>query len=141
MRIFLFLFITIPLAELYLLIEVGRGIGGLSTIALCLLTAAIGGILVRMQGMQTLLQARTSFERGEVSSDPILHGILLALAGLLLFLPGLITDVAGFLLLIPALRRWIGNRIPHTQMHSHRSQRHGETIIEAEIIEERDHLP
>lgn len=137
MRIFFILFITVPLAELYLLIEVGRGIGGLSTIALCLLTAAIGGILVRMQGMQALMQARASFERGEVSSEPVIHGILLALAGLLLFLPGLITDVAGFLLLIPALRRWIGGRIPHAQIHSHHSQT---TVIEAEIIEERDHI-
>lgn len=138
MRIFFILFITIPLAELYLLIEVGRGIGGLSTIALCLLTAALGGWLVRMQGIQTLLQARASLERGEVSSEHILHGILLALAGLLLFLPGLITDVAGFLLLIPALRRHISRRIPHTRIDSRHSQT---TIIEAEIIEERDRLP
>lgn len=137
MRIFFILFITIPLAELYLLIEVGRGIGGIFTIALCLLTAAIGAMLVRMQGMQTLMHARTSFERGEVNSEPVVHGILLALAGLLLFLPGLITDAAGFLLLIPALRRWISRQIPHAQLYG----RHADsTIIEAEIIEERDRL-
>jgi len=34
LRIIFFLFITIPLLELWLLIEVGSDIGGLSTIAL-----------------------------------------------------------------------------------------------------------
>ncbi|MFC1546072.1 FxsA family protein, partial [Pseudomonadota bacterium] len=49
LKFFFALFILVPLAELYLLIEVGSGIGGFSTIALCLLTAALGGILVRHQ--------------------------------------------------------------------------------------------
>lgn len=43
LRILFLLFISIPLLELYVLIEVGSGIGGIATIALCLLTAALGG--------------------------------------------------------------------------------------------------
>jgi len=60
MRILFFLFVLLPLLELYVLIEVGSGIGGLATIALCLLTAATGGLIIRWQGLQTLLQAKQS---------------------------------------------------------------------------------
>jgi len=130
------LFLLLPLAELYLLIEVGSGIGGLATIALCLLTAAIGTILVRLQGMQTLIQAREMMNRGQPPAEPMLHGIMIAMSGLLLFLPGFVTDMVGFLLLIPPVRtllsRWFV-RYPHRQ---------GEIIIDAEIIHpDKHHLP
>jgi len=130
-KIFLLLFITIPLLELYVLIEVGSGLGGITTIALCLLTAALGGFLIRWQGMQTLLSAQRQMAQGQPPAEQALHGILLALAGLMLFLPGFITDTLGFLLLIPALRRFIFllllKRKPATY--------DDDGIIDAEIIE------
>lgn len=131
------LFILLPLAELYLLIEVGSGIGGFSTIALCLLTAAIGGMLVRLQGMQTLMQARQLMDAGQPPAEQMLHGIMIAASGIMLFLPGFITDVIGFMLLIPPIRnvlgRWfVGNMI---------IQQHGkkEIVIEAEIVDSEKH--
>ena len=65
LRLLFLLFITIPLLELWLLIEVGSGIGGLSTIALCLLTAALGGFLIRYQGLSTLVDAQKRMAQGE----------------------------------------------------------------------------
>jgi len=106
LRLFVILFISLPLLELYVLIEVGKGIGGLSTIALCLLTAFAGGALIRWQGLMTLFDARRRLAEGELPAKHGIHGMLLALAGLLLFTPGFITDSAGFLMLVPALRRW-----------------------------------
>ena len=110
LRILFLLFISIPLLELYVLIEVGSGIGGFATIALCLLTAAIGGLLIRMQGLSTLIDAQRRMAHGELPADHGFHGLLLALAGLLLFTPGFITDTLGFLLLVPPLRQWLINR-------------------------------
>lgn len=131
------LFILLPLAELYLLIEVGSDIGGFSTIALCLLTAAIGGMLVRLQGMQTLMQAKQLMDVGQPPAEQMLHGIMIAASGVMLFLPGFITDVIGFMLLIPLFRkilgRWfVGNMI--IQQHGKR-----ETVIEAEVIDPDKH--
>lgn len=126
------LFILLPLAELYLLIEVGSGIGGLSTIALCLLTAALGGILVRHQGMRTFLQAKELMDQGQPPAEQMLHGIMIALSGILLFIPGFITDLIGFLLLIPMTRNWLGRRIISAQISNQRKG--GETIIDAEVI-------
>lgn len=135
LRIIFFLFITIPLLELWLLIEVGSGIGGLSTIALCLLTAALGGFLIRWQGMSTLLDAQKRMAHGEIPADHGFHGLMIAFSGILLFTPGFITDSAGFLLLFPPFRRLLINKfipVPRQQKSD---------IIDAEIIYDDKHIP
>ena len=135
LRILFFLFITIPLLELWLLIEVGSGIGGLSTIALCLLTAALGGFLIRWQGMSTLLDAQKRMAHGEIPADHGFHGLMIAFSGLMLFTPGFITDSIGFLLLVPPVRQLLINRfIP-------RPRQQQSDIIDAEVIHHDKHIP
>ena len=135
-KIILFLFITVPLAELYVLIEVGSNIGGLSTILLCLFTAAFGGLLIRWQGLETLISAQRELIQGGLPATQVLHGILLAVAGLLLFLPGLITDTIGFLLLVPAFRLLIIRRAMRRQ-----KAQPDNGIIDAEIIPDDRRIP
>jgi UPF0716 protein FxsA len=105
MWLFLLLFVGAPLVELYFLIQVGSVIGALPTIALSVLTAVIGGYLVRMQGLNVLLRVRRAMERDETPALELLDGAVLLVCGFLLLPPGFITDIAGFLLLIPSLRR------------------------------------
>jgi len=145
LRMLFLLFISIPLLELWLLIEVGSGIGGLSTIALCLLTAALGGLLIRWQGMSTLIDAQKRMAHGEAPIEHGLHGMMIAFAGILLFTPGFITDSLGFLLLFPPFRRFLINRIPFHKVNS-RAAKHAtgsaqDDIIEAEIVSHDKHLP
>lgn len=130
-KIIFFLFITVPLLELYVLIEVGSGIGGIATIALCLFTAALGGFLIRIQGIRTLLSAQQQMAQGSVPAEHALHGIFLAIAGLLLFLPGFITDSLGFLLLIPAVRKLLMKKA--LRFSPPRSKT---VVLEAEIIDD-----
>ncbi len=132
LKFFFALFILLPLGELYLLIEVGSGIGGLSTIALCLLTAALGGALVRHQGMQTFVQAKELMEQGQPPAEQMLHGMMIALSGVMLFIPGFITDVIGFLLLIPMVRNLLGRQIISAQLSARKN--HRGDIIDAEVI-------
>ena len=103
--IFLTIFIGAPLVELYLLIQVGSRIGALSTISLCLFTAALGGLLVRWQGLSVLMRVREALGREEVPALELLEGAAILIAGVLLMLPGFVTDTLGFLLLIPPLRQ------------------------------------
>jgi len=134
------LFILLPLAELYLLIEVGSGIGGFSTIALCLLTAAIGGMLVRLQGLQTLTEAKQLMDAGQPPAEQMIHGIMIAASGIMLFLPGFITDVIGFMLLIPLFRKIIGRWFFGSMVIQ--QGRKNETVIEAEVVHpEKHNLP
>ena len=113
--VFLLLFVGAPLGELYLMIQVGAHIGALSTVLLVVLTAVIGGLLVRVQGFAVVLRVREMLDRDEVPAVAMLEGAVLLIAGGLLLLPGFVTDALGFLLLIPPVRQrlvlyWIESR-------------------------------
>jgi len=102
----LLLFFTVPLVEIYVLLEVGGIIGALPTIGLVVLTAVIGAGLIRAQGISTLGRVQQELDRGEIPAVSIIEGALLLVAGALLLTPGFVTDSLGFLILIPPLRRW-----------------------------------
>lgn len=102
--------VGVPLAELYLLIEVGAQIGALPTILLTLLTAVIGTWLVRLQGLGVLARVGRSLAADELPALELLDGALLLIAGLFLLLPGFLTDALGFLLLAPPVRQWLIRR-------------------------------
>jgi len=107
MRFFILLFITVPIIEMWLLIEVGSQIGALSTIFLVFLTAAIGLALLRQQGLATLLRVNEKMTQGQLPASEILEGVALAVGGALLLTPGFVTDAIGFACLIPFSRRLI----------------------------------
>lgn len=99
------LFLGVPLVEIYLLIEIGSVIGALTTVALCVLTAIGGGILLRLQGLSTMTRAQQSMARGEPPAIEMLEGVALMIGGALLLTPGFATDFIGLLCLLPWTRR------------------------------------
>ncbi|MCB1532212.1 MAG: FxsA family protein [Alphaproteobacteria bacterium] len=101
---FFVIFIILPLLELMVFASVGEEIGLINTLLLALITAIIGGALVRHQGMQTIMAMRDAAERGKVPLSELFDGFCLVVAGATLITPGFITDTIGFLLLIPAVR-------------------------------------
>ncbi|NIB40008.1 FxsA family protein [Pseudomaricurvus alkylphenolicus] len=107
----LFLFIVMPIVEMWVLIEVGAVIGALPTIGLVLLTAMIGLALLRRQGISTLTRANRRMEAGELPAQEMVEGIFLAVGGALLLTPGFITDAIGMSCLIPGLRQLVIGRL------------------------------
>ncbi|CAH0532404.1 hypothetical protein VST7929_00233 [Vibrio stylophorae] len=105
--VILLLFVVIPMVEIGVYIEMGSLLGLWPTLGLTILTAVVGASLVRVQGMQTMLRVQQQMQRGQMPAQEIVAGTLLAVAGVLLFLPGFVTDTLGALLLIPALRMWV----------------------------------
>jgi UPF0716 protein FxsA len=114
MRLSLFLFISIPIVEMYVLIQVGNSIGALPTVALVVLTATLGIWLLRLQGIATLRKVQEKISRGEIPGRELLEGIMLLIGGALLLTPGFVTDGIGFACLLPFLRRpiaqWLINK-------------------------------
>jgi UPF0716 protein FxsA len=115
MPLILFLiFIILPIAEIAVFIEAGRLIGVLPTIALTIGTAIAGSVLMRMQGFTALTRFVQSLGRGEMPVTPVIDGVGILMAGLLLLTPGFVTDLMGFLLFIPPIRRtlarWLINK-------------------------------
>lgn len=105
LRTLFILFLLIPLAEIYLLIQVGGIIGAWPTVFLVVFTALLGAVLLRHQGLFTLNKVQTAMARGEVPTLAMLEGVILVLCGALLLTPGFFTDTIGFLGLVPPLRQ------------------------------------
>ena len=98
-------FLAVPLAEIYLLIQIGGVVGAGWTITLVVGTALLGAFLVRAQGVSTIRRVQQHMERGQLPAMELLEGLALLVAGALLLTPGFFTDAVGFLLLTPPLRR------------------------------------
>lgn len=102
----LFVFLGLVLLEIFGFAWVGDAVGALATVALVVVTAAVGLLLFRVQGFYHWRRLQQSMARGELPARGLVEGWLLMTAAVLLLLPGFFTDAAGFLLLVPPLRRW-----------------------------------
>lgn len=96
--------IALPLIEIAGFAFVGGLIGVLPTLALVVATTLLGAALLRIQGIGALGRIRQTLEAGASPGRELVHGLMIALAGLLLVIPGFFTDLLGLLLFIPPLR-------------------------------------
>lgn len=101
------LFLTVPLIEIALFIQIGGWIGLWPTLAIVVLTAILGTWLVRSQGAQALNRLRQSFDQLTDPTEPLAHGAMILFSGALLLTPGFFTDAVGFLLLVPGVRAYV----------------------------------
>lgn len=112
MQLILFLFfIAVPIAEIAIFIQAGQLIGALPTIAITIGTAIAGSFLMRVQGFAALNRFAEAANRGEMPVTPVVDGIGILSAGLLLLTPGLLTDTIGLLLFVPPIRRGLARWI------------------------------
>lgn len=102
------IFIGVPVLEIALFIQAGDIFGLWPTLAAIVATAIIGGALIRAQGLAAIGRARHSLDQGQAPVREAFTGICLLLAGALLMTPGFLTDSVGFLLLVPPVRRLLG---------------------------------
>src|SRR3712207_1110622 len=99
-----FLFIVVPLAELYVLWQVGSVIGILPTIGLLLLDSILGTLLLKSQGRHAWRRFNEATAAGRIPAREVADGALIILGGAFLLTPGFLTDIIGLLLLIPPTR-------------------------------------
>ncbi|WP_372397870.1 FxsA family protein [Azospirillum sp. HJ39] len=104
----LLLILLLPILEIVGFIQVGDWLGAGPTIGLLILSAVVGVLLVRHQGLASLTRAQAAAARGEAPIGTVLDGFCAVLAGILLIIPGFLTDLLGLVLLIRPLRRGIG---------------------------------
>jgi len=135
-RIFLILFITIPLVEIAILINIGKIIGAGYTIALVIGTAFLGVSLLRIQGISTLAKVQSNIAKGQLPATELIEGLILLISGVLLLTPGFFTDMLGFLMLVPILRQRLAETFFVNFMKNHINIRQTQTrsgnIIEGE---------
>ena len=99
--------ILLPVIEIYLFIKIGSHIGALTTITLIFVTAILGIIYARYEGLNTLRSAFMQLIKNEIPVYEIISGAAITIAALLLIIPGFATDIIGFLLIFPLSRKFI----------------------------------
>src|SRR3954451_1657433 len=108
------LFIVVPIAELYVIIQVGQLIGVVPTLLLLLADALLGSMLLKHQGRRAprgLHEALGAWRRFNEAlaarrfpGREVVDGVLIVIGGTLLLTPGFLSDLAGLFLLIPPTR-------------------------------------
>ncbi len=98
------LFIVVPIAELYLILQVGDAIGAVPTILLLAADSLLGSLLLRSQGRSVWGRFNEAMRAGRMPHRELLDGVAVIFGGAFLITPGFITDIIGLLLLIPPTR-------------------------------------
>ena len=101
------LFIVVPLAELYVILQVGEAIGAVWTILLLAADSLLGSLLLRNQGRTVWGRFNAALAEGRMPHREVIDGVLVVFGGAFLITPGFLTDIVGLLLLIPPTRSLI----------------------------------
>lgn len=97
-------FIVVPIAELYVIIQVGQLIGVVPTLLLLLADAVLGSMLLKHQGRGAWRRFNEALAGRRFPGREVADGALIIVGGTLLLTPGFITDIFGLFLLIPPTR-------------------------------------
>jgi UPF0716 protein FxsA len=144
----LFVFILVPLMELFILLKLADATSVWTTLAIVIGTGIAGSMLARREGIAVWRRFRQSIAEGQIPNREIQNGLLIVFAAALLLTPGLITDTLGLILLIPTTREWVRKYLANryqgrfslevdSRFHQTRFDR-GDTI-DAESFESRRH--
>jgi UPF0716 protein FxsA len=98
------LFIVVPIAELYVIIQVGQAIGVVPTLILLLADALLGSWLLKHEGRSAWRRFNEALAAGRFPGREVADGALIIVGGTLLLTPGFITDIFGLFLLLPPTR-------------------------------------
>jgi UPF0716 protein FxsA len=97
-------FIAVPFAEIFVLLQVGHAIGVANTLALLILVSLVGAWLAKREGVGILRRMQTALQAGRVPGVELVDGFLILMAGALMLTPGFLTDIVAILLLLPPVR-------------------------------------
>jgi UPF0716 protein FxsA len=98
------LFIVVPIAELYVILQVGDAIGAVPTVLILIADSLLGSALLRSQGRTVWRQFNVALTEGRMPHRELFDGVAVIFGGAFLITPGFLTDIVGLLLLIPPTR-------------------------------------
>ncbi len=103
----LVVFVGVPFAEIYVLLQVGHAIGVLNTLALLILVSMVGAWLAKREGLGVIRRVQDALNAGRVPGAELVDGFLILLAAALMITPGFLTDIVAIFLLLPPVRAMV----------------------------------
>jgi UPF0716 protein FxsA len=98
------LLLVVPIAEIAVIIAVGKVIGGWPTLLLLVVESMFGAWLVRREGSRAWRALAEALNSGRMPARPLADAALILVGGTLLLTPGFLTDVVGFFFVLPVTR-------------------------------------
>jgi UPF0716 protein FxsA len=136
----LVLFLVVPIAEIYVIVQVGQTIGVLPTIALLILDGVVGTWLFRREGRKAWRALQEAIGEHRVPAKEVADGALVVVGGAFLLAPGFLTDVVGLACVLPPSRaalRGLLTRVVGLRMLGpvEGRRRRRSTVIEGEVVD------
>lgn len=97
-------FVVIPVVEIWTLVAVGGWLGLWPTLALLVLSGAVGAWLTQREGRRAWRALADAFGGGRLPTGRLADAALVLVGGILLMLPGFLSDVLGLVMLLPFTR-------------------------------------
>jgi UPF0716 protein FxsA len=97
-------FVVVPLAEIYVLIQVGQVIGAWWTILLLVVDSVLGTWLIKREGGRAWAALRSALASGRMPARELSDAALILVGGTLMLSPGFVTDAFGIVLILPFTR-------------------------------------
>ncbi len=145
------LFVVVPLAEIYVLIQVGQVIGPWWTILLLVADSIFGGWLLKREGGRAWRAFTTSLSSGSMPAREIADGALILVGGTLMLAPGFVTDLVGILIILPITRpifrtaltgaiarRLLAGGVPGTNAQHPGPGSQSGSVVQGEVVDEGD---
>lgn len=116
--VFVLVFILISVAEVWLLTVVGTAIGVGWILAILLVEAVVGALLLRHEGSKSWRALVAAYEAGRVPTGQLADAALVLAGGIMLILPGFFTDIVGLIFLLPFTRPYARKTVGWMVAHS-----------------------
>jgi len=125
--------VLIPILELFCLLVVFQW---LWLVLLSMLVSGLLGMFIAWRvGGHHWMELNRQLDRNELPTLPVLHGVLIMLAALLMIMPGLFTSLIGLVLLFPFTRFFVASHLV-LQFEAYRLKtREGNAVRTPEIID------
>jgi UPF0716 protein FxsA len=116
---FVLALLLVPIAEIYVIVQVGHAIGAGPTILLLIADSVFGAWLVRHEGRRAWANLTRTLQSGQMPTKELADGGLLLVGGTLLMTPGFLSDILGYFMVLPFTRplarrfviAWLTNRV------------------------------
>jgi UPF0716 protein FxsA len=139
------LFVVLPLAEIYVLIQIGQEIGPWWTILLLVADSVLGSYLIKLEGARAWRALRAALEAHQMPARQLADGALILVGGTLLLTPGFLSDVVGFFCILPftrpvarrVLAGFLTRKFLGSSGSAERRQRPGpdDSVVQGEVVD------
>lgn len=127
-------FLAGTVLDIAVLIAVAQAVGVLPTVALLLIGAVLGVVLIRREGRRTLAAFGDAVLTGRMPHREMADGVLIAAAGVLVILPGLVSDVLALALLFPPIRAVVRDRMVRRAERAAETRERGGTFVVDSVV-------